>query len=180
MIGAPKTRHEIIDEIKAVIDCVDRRGRQLDTKWGFGVLPTLVPIEWAERFRSQHRKFNAAVWEYDPTEVRKHGDAMLRAYDKLDALAVEAGHAPADPDVWEFQVYGQTIALVRDVADVGRIDTRGRDVQVWSVDEIASVIRAASIVTEVKKHFPGAQVESIRPPVATLEQLNDELMELPL
>lgn len=179
MIGAPKTKHEIIDENKVVIGCVDRRGREMHAKWGYGVLPTLVPIEWAKRFRSQQQKFDHAVWDHDVDAVARHGEAMLRAYDKLDALAVEAGHKPADPDVWEFQVYGQTIALVRDIADVGRVDTKGRDVQVWSVDEIGNVIRAASIVVEAKHHFPGAEVQSVRPPVTMIEELNDELTDIP-
>ena len=88
MKGAPPTRHGQISDMQVIINCVDQRGRELDQQWGIGRLPMLVPIEWAERFHAQHKLFNAAVWEFDLLAVRQHGNAMLRAYDRLDELAL--------------------------------------------------------------------------------------------
>ena len=78
MKGAPPTRHEQVAAMQVIIKCVDQRGREMDERWGFGRLPMLVPIEWAERFFAQHKLFNAAVWEFDLALVRQHGEAALR------------------------------------------------------------------------------------------------------
>ena len=103
MKGAPPTRHAQISDMQVIIKCVDQRGREMDERWGIGRLPMLVPIEWAERFHAQHKLFNAAVWEFHLPLVRQHGEAMLRAYDKLDELARGAKGEPLPVDQWEFE-----------------------------------------------------------------------------
>lgn len=178
MIGAPKTRHEIIDEMQVVINAVDQRGREMDERWGIGRLITIVPIEWAERFRSQRRKFLGAVWEYDSAEVTKHGEAMLRAYAKLDELA-SATHQPGPPDVWEFNTPDGLIVLVRDIRRASERLLQGRKGQVWSIDEIVNVIRAYPMLAAAKDAFSGAVIEEIRPPIDVSQKLDDELMEIP-
>jgi len=178
MIGAPKTRHEVIDEMQVVINAVDQRGREMDDKWGIGRLITIVPIEWAERFRSQRRKFLGAVWEFDAAEVTKHGEAMIRAYAKLDELA-SATHQPGPPEVWEFDTPEGLVVLVRDIRHASEKLLQGRQGQVWSIDEVASVIRAHPILAAAKDAFPGAVVEDIRVPIDTKQKLDDELMDIP-
>ena len=179
MKGAPPTRHGQISDMQVIINCVDQRGRELDQQWGIGRLPMLVPIEWAERFHAQHKLFNAAVWEFDLTLVRQHGDAMLRAYDKLDQLAREAKGAPLPVDQWEFETDVGLVILVRDLRDTGRAQRHGRAAQVWSLDEIANVIRFHPILAAAKNAFPEAQVVSVRPSRAALDQLDDELSDIP-
>lgn len=180
MKGAPKTKHEIIDEMKVVIDAVDQHGREMDQRWGFGMLPRLVPIEWAERFRSQRRKWLGAVWDYDADEVRKHGEAMIRAYAKLDEIATAERGEPGPVTQWEFDTPEGLVILVQDKAQISRAQLHGRKAQVWSIDELASVLRAYPTLAAVKDAFPGSEIESIRVPAATLEQLDDDLMEIPL
>jgi len=179
MIGAPPTAHENLEKIDLIVRQVDERGRQADQRWGTGRLPLLVPIEWAERFRTQRQKFSAAVWEYDGAQVAKHGDAMLRAYAKLDELAAVAGHSDAPVDQWEFMAGDDLVVLVRTLADTARVDLQGRKAQVWSLDEIASVIQAHPMIVAAKSAFPGAEVESVRPAKAVRDKLNDDLQGLP-
>ena len=116
----PSTRHGQISDMQVIINCVDQRGRELDQHWGIGRLPMLVPIEWAERFHAQHKLFNVAVWEFDLKLVRQHGDAMLRAYDKLDQLARDARGEPLPVGQWEFETPDGLIILVRDLHDTCR------------------------------------------------------------
>jgi hypothetical protein len=179
MKGAPPTKHEILDQIDIAVRGVDRRGREMDQRWGVGRLPTLVPLEVADKFRAQRRKFSAAVWERDAEAVRKHGEAMLRAYAKLDEIATATGAVPGKPDQWEFETPEGLIILVREIGDVGRAELHGRQAKVWSLDEVASVIRAHPVLAAAKDFFPGATVESVRPPVEVREELNDSLMQLP-
>ena len=179
MNGAPPTKHEKLDQIDVVVRCVDQRGRQMDEKWGFGRLVSLVPIEWAERFRAQRRKFSGAVWEYDVDAVTRHGNAMLRAYDKLDEMAAAAGAEAIAPEQWEVDGPDGLIVLVRDLRDVSRAQLYGRQAQVWSLDEIASVIRAHPMLVAAKHSFPGATVEAIRPDENLKQGIVEELNDAP-
>lgn len=174
MKGAPPTQAEALSQINQIVRLVDERGRQMDHRWGIGRLPLLVPIEVAERFRVQHRKFSGAVWEYDPAEVQKHGEAMLRAYNKLDELAVASGASLAPPEQWEFETPDGLVVLVRDIKDTGRVELNGRTAQVWSLDEIANVIAAHPMLAAAKAAFPGATVEQVRP----AKELRDDLASL--
>ena len=179
MKGAPPTRHGQISDMQVIINCVDQRGREMDERWGFGRLPMLVPIDWAERFHQQHKLFNAAVWEFDLLAVRQHGEAMLRAYDRLDELAREAKGEPLPVDQWEFETAQGLVILVRDLRDTGRAQRHGREAQVWALDEVASVIGHHPILVATKNAFPGAQVVSVRPSRAARDQLDDELSDIP-
>jgi hypothetical protein len=97
----------------------------------------------------------------------------------LDQLACEAKGEPLPVDQWEFEAPDGLVVLVRDIRDTGRVVLSGRQAQVWSLDEIANVIRAHPILAAAKSAFPGAVVESVRPSRTTLEELNDELFEVP-
>lgn len=175
----PPTKHEVLDQIDVTVRGVDQKGREMDRKWGFGRLPTLVPLEIADKFRAQQRKFSGAVWERDPDAVRRHGEAMLRAYAKLDELAEAAGYVAAPPEQWEFETPDGLVILVRELADAGNVERHGRQAQVWSLDEIASVIRAHPTIVAAKELFEGSFVRSVRPPVEVRDELNDSLMEIP-
>jgi hypothetical protein len=179
MKGAPPTRHSQISDMQVIINCVDQRGREMDQCWGIGRLPMLVPFAWAERFHAQQKLFNAAVWAFDLCLIRQHGDAMLRAYDKLDGLAREIKGEPLPVDQWEFETEQGLVILVRDLRDTGRAQCHGRKAQVWSLDEIANVIRCHPMIASAKEAFPGAQVVSVRPSKVAIDELNDELSDIP-
>lgn len=169
-----------LDVIQAILEAVDQRGRAMDEKWGCGRLPTLVSLDWVERFASQKRKMSAAVWAWDCAEVRKHGEAMVRAYEKLDQLAIEAGHVPGPPEQWEFTTDQGLVILVQDRSRMNQAQTHGRRCQVWSIDEIAEVIRKHPILARAKEEFPGAEIVSVRVAREVKDQLNDSLEGLPL
>ena len=164
-----------IDAINAIAASVDARGRSLDEKWGIGRLPTLVPVEWADRFASQCRKFSLALQDWNYPEVQKHGQAMERAYAKLDELATAAGAEQGRPEQWEFETPDGLVILIRDIRRTNQVDTQGRQAQVWSLDEIASVIRNHPEIVAVKTVFPGAEVVSLRPAPDRKKDIDDGL-----
>jgi hypothetical protein len=104
---------------------------------------------------------------------------MLRAYDRLDELAREAKGEPLPVDQWEFETEQGLVILVRDLRDTGRVQRHDRAAQVWSLDEIANVIRCHPILAAAKDAFPGAQLVTVRPSRTMLEQLDDELSDIP-
>lgn len=187
-VGAPPpTRHEIISAISAMILTVDERARDCNRKWGTNRLPHLVSLEWLERFRSQKRKWETACFECggsplpaDLETVRKHGEAMLRAFDKLEDLAVEGGHLPTPPQQWEFELKdGTPVILVRDRAEIGQVDPKGRAAQVWALEEVADIIAKFPAIVLAKDSFPGAEVIQIRTAPIVVDELNDSLEGLP-
>lgn len=181
MKGAPPTKNEALEQIDVIVRAVDQRGRDMDNRWGLGRLPALVAPEIGEKFRVQRRKFSAATLDLNLEQVRVQGDGMLRAYAKLDELATAAHGEPSRPEQWEFTITDaeDLIILVRDIKDVGRVDTGGRQCQVWSLDEIASVIRNHPLLAAAKDSFPGAMVESVRPAKRVRDKLDDDLSEVP-
>lgn len=152
-----------LDGIQAVVEAVDAKGRAMDEKWGIGRLPTLVPADWAEKFRVQQRKFSAATLAWDLPETMRHGQAMERAYARLDELAVAAGFKPGPAEQWEFETPNGLVILVRDIRQTNQVDTGGRRAEIWSLDEVVSVIRAHPAIVAAKTVFEGATVVSIRP-----------------
>jgi hypothetical protein len=188
MTGAPPPlKHELLGDIAAMIRTVDTRAQECNRRWGFGRLPHLVPLDWLERFRSQKRKWETACFECagspqaeDRDTVRKHGEAMLRAFDKLESLAIEDGRTPVPPDRWEFELTdGTPVILVRDRDEISQIEPDGRAVQIWSLEEIANVIAKFPEIARAKELFPGAEVMPLRTTRRVTDALNDSLADLP-
>lgn len=170
----PPTKSDIFDQVEATIRVVYEAGLLADRKWGIGRLPMLVPIEWAQRFAVQRVKWQ--LLELDDLDgTTRHGAAMLRAYDKLDELAIEAGHQPIPPDQWEMIVDGRLVIVVQDIRQTGNVVTGERKCEVWSLDEIASVIRAHPSIAAVKQIIPGATVQPLKPEKSKLDDPLDGL-----
>lgn len=183
----PPTPQQLLHSISGIIDTVDERARQVNRKWGCNRLPHIVPIEWMERFRQQKHKWELAVWEACPVptqdcldRIRKQGEAMLRAFDKLEDLAVADGHLPTPPTWWEFELKdGTPVILVRDRAELHQVDPQGRAAQVWSLEEVADILAKFPTITAAKEAFPGAEVIQCRTNPVVVDKLDDSLADLP-
>ena len=172
----PPLPHEEAAACSSIIEAVDRKAREIERRWGIGRLPYLVPAEWSERFASQKLKFSRACFEMNLADVRLHGAAMERAYDKIEEIAISNGHIPDHGQVWEFEIEpGKLVMLVRDRAEMAQADTKGREAQIWSLDEIVEVIRKFPVLSAAKDAFSGAEVVSIRPDPAASAKINDIL-----
>jgi hypothetical protein len=98
--------------------------------------------------------------------VRAHSEAMRRAWTALEAAALEAGHAPLAPEVWETRMPdGSVLAVIRSQQEAHALARDGRERKVWALDEVGRVICAwegRHWVEAVHTCFPGAQVEAVR------------------
>ncbi len=176
----PPLPHQRQEASAEIIANVDAHARAVERRWGTGKLPRLVPIDWMERFRSQRRKFETACFEFDHDNIRLHGEAMLRAFDKLESVATEHGHAPQPVEQWEFALKdGSLVVLVRDRAEMGNVDLGGRQAQVWALDEIADIIEQYPLLSRAKDAFPGAELIALRPNPAAKDALDDSLADVP-
>lgn len=183
----PPTKHQIIGSMADIIATVDEHARALNKRWGFNRLPYLVPIEWTERFRAQKHKWQMAcfacagsILSEDLDRVRRHGEAMMRAYAKLEELARVGGHEPAPVEAWEFELRdGTPIRLVRDRAEMGQADLRPGQ-QEWCLEEIAEIVARFPELVAAKDAFPQAEVVQMRTSAEVRELVDDELSDIPL
>jgi len=182
----PATPYSLLLLMRDIVTSVDERARGCNKRWGFNRLPHLVPIEWLEKFRSAQLKWQQAcldatfITQTNLDEVKKRADVMFRAYDKLEELAEEAGHLHAPLYQWEFELADHTpVILVRDRADLSRVDPQGRSCQIWSLDEIADVIERFPMLAKAKECFPGAEVIPMRTSKKVTDALDDSLADMP-
>lgn len=183
----PPLKHETLSAMATIITTVDRHAREHNRRWGFNRLPHLVPIAETERFMRARQKWNLACWEcsgsLDPADldrVRKQGESMMRGYDHLAKLAIEAGHDLASTTTWEFELQdGTPIIIVRDRCELEQVDLGGRKAQIWSLDEIADIVAKFPDIARTKECFPGAEVIQIRTDPLVIGKLNDELAGIP-
>ncbi len=183
----PPLKHETLSAMATIIATVDRHAREHNRRWGVNRLPHLVPIAEAERFVRAKRKWELACWECtgsllsaDLDRVRAQGESMMRGYDHLAKLAIEAGHDFASPQRWEFELEdGTPVILVRDRAELAQVDTGGRAAQVWSLDEIATILAKFPMMARAKECFPGAELIQMKTDPLVIGKLNDDLSDLP-
>ena len=183
----PPLKHEVLSDIDATIRTVDAHAREIERRWGIGRLPHLVPLEWGEKFRRQKAAWEKACFECvdslsaeDRDRVKSLGEAMLRAFAKLEQVAEMAGHFPEPPTSWEFMLKdGGLVVLVRDRAELAQIDLKGRQAHVWSLEEIAEIVARFPALAAAKDAFPGAEVVSLRTSPAVIGELDDSMADLP-
>lgn len=182
----PPTKHQIVTAMSEIIRTVDEHAREMNRRWGFNRLPHIVSPEWTERFAEQKRRWEMACFECvgsalpaDLDKVRKQGDAMLRAFDKLEELALAAGKSPAPPGVWEFETRdGKPIVLVRTSAEMSQVK-RDPPAQVWCLEEIGEIITRFPELVLTKDAFPQADFVQMRTSAAVIDALNDSLEDVP-
>jgi hypothetical protein len=182
----PPTRHEICGAIAEIIRTVDEHAGEMNRRWGFNRLPHIVPIEWTERFVEQKRRWQMACFECtgslltaDLDRVRKQGDAMIRAYAKLEEIALAEGKTPAPPCAWEFELRnGAPIMLVRTRAEMAQVK-REPPAQVWCLEEIGEIITRFPELCLAKNEFPQAEVVQMRTSPLVIDELNDSLADIP-
>lgn len=155
--------------IQAHIMGVDKAASDAEATWGIGRLPMLVDTEMRAKFMRQGARFRDALEAaYDAKmltrdqldAVAKTGGGMERAWLALDKAAREAGHKPADPEIWEAVLEDGSIAcIVRTNSDASKVIQDGRALNVWTLDEVAKAIdMMPDTVRAMKETWPGAKV----------------------
>ena len=149
---------------KAFIDGADQVASEMETKWGIGRLRLLVPPELREKFDRQRYLFNQAIWHGELEEVRREAGRMVNAWQALDRTVEAAGASKLEPAVWEIALAdGSVAAIVPDNARAALVNAEGRQVAVYTLDEIGRLLSNYSEIAKAKLVFPGATITDIRP-----------------
>ena len=159
---------------QAYIDGVDHVATAMEARWGAGRLRLLVSAELREKFDRQRYLFNQAIWHGDLEAVRRELARMVTAWQALNRAAEAAGAAPLSPAVWEITLTDGTVAaIVRAPEEAQAVMREGRQVVVYTLDEIGQMLTNYRAASEVKTTFPGATV------VAISRTIDDPLDALP-
>lgn len=153
------------DLAKASLDRLDAVASAMERKWGIDRLPKLVDAPLAVRFRSQAERLDEAIRSDVSAAISAQAEAMLRAWNALDAAAITGGWKPLAPTIWEAVLpeTGEVIAIVRDSDEAFALGHE-RKGAVWTLAEVAIAIEAfGDTVRATKEAFPGAEVTAVRP-----------------
>ena len=159
---------------RAAIDEADALAHRLEQEWGAGRLRLLVGVELREKFDRQRYLFNQAIWHGTLDDVRREAGRMVKAWHAVEAAASAQGDRLA-PVVWEVagEKSGKVFAIVRDGADARAVQADGRQVAVYTLDEIARLLEGFPAIAVAKAEFPGAAVVAVRAPSDPLDGLAD-------
>jgi hypothetical protein len=148
---------------RAYLDGADETAAEMEAKWGVDRLRLLVGPEWREKFDRQRYLLNRAIWHGELEEVRLQANRMVNAWLKLNELATAAGCQPLGKQIWEVGLAdGSVAAIVPDDAQAHAVISEGRQVAVYTLEEIARLLSAYPDIAKAKLVFPGATVTAAR------------------
>lgn len=157
---------------KAEIDEVDLVAVEAERHWGPGRLRLLVGPELRAKFDSQRLKLDTAIQTGELEDVRREARRMVTAWKALDRTAREAGKLPVQPDCWEVALDGGMVAvIVRDEEKAGLVRDCGREKVVYTLEEVARLLKAYPTLAKAKAAFSGATVTKISVPPDRADRL---------
>lgn len=186
MIGAPPRKHDVANQMGDIIATVTEHANEMNRRWGFNRLPHIVGMDLMQKFKAQQFKWRNACMECvgsmmpaDLERMKKHGEAMIRAYAALEREALTLGKHPAPPGQWEFTLAdGTPIVLCRSRAEMGNVN-REPMAQVWCLEEIGEIISRFPELVLAKDIFPAAEVIRLAPGPEEREMVDDLLEDIP-
>ena len=145
------------------VDEMDLMAVEMERKWGVDRLRLLVPLDLREKFDRQRYLVNQALWHGNLEGVKRETSRMVKAYQALDAAAQTAGKKPISAEVWEIPLPDGTVAaLVKTNAEAHKVVSEGRQVAVYTLDEIGRLIAGFPQILKAKEIFEGAQITAVR------------------
>jgi len=148
---------------RAYLDEADQTACEMEAKWGADRLRLLVGPELREKFDRQRYLLNQAIWHGELEDVRRESMRMVKAWLALNAAAEAAGKLPISPHVWEVALEdGSVAAIVPDNDHAHAVVAEGRQVAVYTLDEIARFLSVYPAIAKAKLTFPGATVTAVR------------------
>ena len=140
----------------------------LDKFWGVDTLVELVPPDMAEKFGGAVAKLNAAIEAQDVDEVVKWVGVCMRGSKAMHEAALASGAAPASDEAWLIIADGKQYALLKNGRSWQRFQEKYPDIEIVTERELILALRwyresrVGKVMSEVKDHFPQAEVIEFR------------------
>jgi hypothetical protein len=140
---------------------LDELANSLERKWGVDRLPRLVTPETATRFRHWADKLNAAI-EAGADNVADLAGIVERGWRAMEAEALARGCFPLPPMCFSVRSEDHIIEIAFDQAHatalIWQARVEGRTTAVWTLEEVATVLRLHGVAHAAKEAWPGALV----------------------
>lgn len=140
------------------LEPLDRKAREMTARWGDS-LPSRVAPELAGRFNAAYEALEARVMADDAVGTRQIADQLIRAWDALEAQALEAGHSPLGDAYCVEMDDGRIICFAYD--GVSHLRRTHPHWIVYSYDDAARILSAQfakNFLEEALQTFPEAKV----------------------
>ena len=160
----------------------DLVARQMEARWGIDRLIELQDPAIAQKFGQRIAELNEALNAGNPEEAARISAICIANLRRMDELATAAGHQPMPPEVWEIDLDGERVTILRDgnLWPVLRA-IRGDDAKFYTLREIAVALRdlkQGGWIDRIKANFPGAEMTAIRrrEPETEIEKSLDDVI----
>ena len=156
----------------------DEACRAMDLKWGVDRLPSLVPVDVAERYGRARAALDEAIRADDTEAVKQNAENCARGLAKMDEIADASGAQRSSPQTWEMSDgNGFHFAILQDERDWPALKAARPDLVFFTRGEVINAMRAyhsaIADLKEIQKHFPDAKITKIKPPMEEL--VDDEI-----
>ena len=157
-LNSQKVRSAIIELDKIVSD--------MEARWGIDRLPELIDEQLRERFNLQLDRLNKAIDMDVGVEVKTEAEAMARAYQHIEKVAIANGHKELTGEFWQAPMPdGRVVAITQNFEEQNKVSKQYPDMLVYSVQEVANILanwKDHEVAVMTKHLFPGAEVTAVR------------------
>jgi hypothetical protein len=145
------------------LDQLDDLASGLERKWGIDRLPRLMPLAWRSKFDALKAQLDRTIAaSMDTTEAAA---ALAKAWRMMDTKATEQGSFPLPPACFSVKVDDHIIEIAQDqmhaTALIWWAKNEGRTTAVWTLEEVATVLRLHGVAHAAKEVWPGALVSAM-------------------
>ena len=159
------------------LEPLDRKAREMERKWGDS-LPSLVGPELAGRFRAAYEALGKFVSEENVVATHEVAGQLMKAWDKLEQVALDAGHEPLPAHAYAVTMEDSSKVVCFAMEGVSELRVKYPDWVVYSFEDAARIVRqefSDDFLNEAFSSFPKAKITHIVDKGNTIPIMEDEI-----
>ena len=159
------------------LEPLDRKAREMERKWGDS-LPSLVEPELAGRFRAAYEALGKFVEKQDVVATHQVAGQLMKAWDKLEQSALEAGHEPLPAHAYAVTMEDSDNVVCFAMEGVAELRVKYPNWVVYSFEDAARIVRQEftdTFLNDAFSSFPKATITHIVDKGNTKQVMEDEI-----
>lgn len=154
-----------------MLENLDFVAKEMEVRWGEGMLEILADEDLKIRFQRQQKKLNAAIESNDKDVIDKTASAMIRGWRTLEQNVRVKGHKPKCETVWIGEHNdGTKVCVYSRDSNVAHIESK---IPSFHIDELVRLIDPQ--VLRIKGHFPDSEITRVKKDDDWYETGGDEI-----
>jgi len=159
------------------LEPLDRKAREMERRWGDS-LPSLVAPELAGRFRAAYEALEKFVAEENIVATHEVAGQLMKAWDKLEQSALDAGHEPLPAHAYAVTMDDSDKVVCFAMEGVAELRVKYPDWIVYSFEDAARIVRQEftdTFLNDAFTSFPKAKITHIVDKGNTIPIMEDEI-----